>query len=211
MQRLRFSPSLNRQVKDRMRSAISTLTSTYVPSHVSISPNTHAHTLNKPGTCVQMIDETKTRFENGKEYLAHSGGTTCSHTHTHTQTKESERKRRLISRLKLERIFISNPPTSRWKTWVRDRVGARNHHAYSLSYFHTTDRSTIEEPFEPGLIVSVVLREISCSNNARIERVSRCCVERCSSEVSNVHRILHCIGQSCGFILYHLNHPRDYI
>ena len=37
--------SLNRQVKDRMRSAISTLTSTYVPSHVSISPNTHAHTL----------------------------------------------------------------------------------------------------------------------------------------------------------------------
>ena len=46
--------SLNRQVKDRMRSAISTLTSTYVLSETLVFPYHHTHS-NKPGTCVQMM------------------------------------------------------------------------------------------------------------------------------------------------------------
>ena len=43
------------------------------------------------------------------------------------QTKESERKRRLISRLKARtNIHLESSYFSRWKTWVRDRVGARS-------------------------------------------------------------------------------------
>jgi len=43
------------------------------------------------------------------------------------QTKESERKRRLISRLKARtNIHLESSYFSRWKMWVRDRVGARS-------------------------------------------------------------------------------------
>jgi hypothetical protein len=124
--------SLNRQVQDRMRSAISALTSTYVRSHITMKQDAFRKWIE----FLRYLEQEKHRkaqltlamWKRGENVTKDLLLCAIAKWKRFVRNiKNSDRKRRLLSRLKARtNIHLESSYFSRWKKWVQDRVGARS-------------------------------------------------------------------------------------